>query len=841
MNATVEIQRWLTEQSIAGVGVVQDGCVAYANARFAEIFGYARGEIIGVSVVDLVAETDRDRLLSGIQEQTAVRSADIRTSFRGRRRDGSLVHVEVHGNSTLFQGRSAAIGVVLDIGERRRAEESARDSEEKYRSIFENAIEGIFQTGVDGRFITVNPALSRILGYASPEELLDFAPDRTRWLYLDPARSVAFREAIEAQGRVQAFESQMRRKDGKVIWISENARALRGKAGELIGYEGTLAEITPRKEVEEALRKSEERYALAAQGARDALWDWDVVRDRFYVSTRWKEMIGLDADEVGPRPVDWLTRVHPEDRKRVLRQTREHIEGESEKLDLEYRLLHRDGSYRWMLMRGVAVRDGAGKATRVAGSQSDITVRKFAEEKLRHDAFHDGLTGLVNRALFVDHLGQSLARYQHRGAQFSVLFIDLDRFKVVNDSLGHLAGDELLVGVAGRLLRCARPGDTVARLGGDEFCLLLEDVPGPAEAALVAERIQQELRRPLTLGLSAQAPGHEVFITPSIGIAHARKSYHSPEEIMRDADTAMYRAKARGRGGHAEFDPSMHATAVALLQLESDLRRALDRHELVLHYQPVVSLATGRIAGFEALCHWNHPQRGLLRPMEFVPLAEETGLVVPLGAWALREACLRTRAWQERFPQTSLTVAVNLSARQLAELDLVETISRILEETRLPPGSLRLELTESVLIEQEGRAAQLMLELRALGVSLDLDDFGTGYSSLSYLHDFKIDTLKIDRSFLQRARAQGWEIVRAIVSLARALGLTLIAEGVETNEQLTQLRALSVELAQGYLFSRPLPALELEALLASGRALCAPEPGLAAALPSRRESGERRD
>ena len=808
MNATAEIHHWLTEQSIAGVGVVQDGLVAYANARLAEIFGYARDELLGVSVVDLIDEPDRERVLAGIQAQTQEGGADIRTSFQGRRRDGSLLHVEVHGNNTTFQGRPGAMAVVLDIGERRRAEESARDAAEKYRSIFENAIEGIFQTTVDGRFITVNPALSRILGYASPEELLELAPDRTRWFYLEPERSAAFRTAIDEQGVVQGFESRMRRKDGKVIWISENARVLRDRDGRLVGYEGTLVEISARKEAEEALRLSEERYALAAQGAHDALWDWDVAEDRFFASARWKEMIGLDAGEVGVRPSDWLSRVHPEDRKPVLRQIRDHLDGNTGSLELEFRLQHRDGSYRWMLMRGAAVRDSTGKATRVAGSQSDITSRKLAEEKLRHDAFHDALTGLANRALFIDHLGQALARFKHRGAQFSVLFIDLDRFKVVNDSLGHMAGDELLVAVARRLERCARPGDTVARLGGDEFCVLLEDLPDPGEAARVAERIQAQLRLPVEL--SAQ----EVFVTPSIGIAHARSSYASPVEILRDADTAMYRAKEQGRGGQAEFDPSMHATAVALLQLESGLRRALDRNELVLHYQPVVSLASGRIAGFEALCHWNHPQRGLLRPLEFVPLAEETGLVVPLGAWVLREACLRTQRWQERFPQARLTVAVNLSARQLAQLDLVETIARVLEETRLPPSSLRLEITESVLIENEGRAAQLMGALRALGVSLDLDDFGTGYSSLSYLHDFRIDTLKIDRSFLQRARTQGWEIVRAIVSLARALGLTLIAEGVETADQLAHLRTLEVELGQGYLFSRPLPEGELEALLA---------------------------
>jgi diguanylate cyclase (GGDEF)-like protein/PAS domain S-box-containing protein len=697
--------------------------------------------------------------------------------------------------------------------ERRQLEARVRTADEMYRAIFENAVEGIYQSRVDGGFVRANPAMARLFGFADPGELEALSPADAHQFYVEPDRWRDFRELVAEKGAITGFESQVRRRDGTVIWISENARAMRDEQGALLGFEGTVVEITARKAAEEALRKSEERYALAARGANDALWDWDVPSDRFYVSDRWADMIGFDPKEIGNRPEDWMTRVHPDDRRRLLLQISAHFKDELSQLEIEYRLQHRNGVFRWMLMRGVSVRNAAGEVVRVAGSQTDITARKHAEDQLRHDALHDALTGLPNRVLFMDRLGQALARMRGRKeSDFSVLFIDLDRFKVVNDSLGHLAGDELLVATSQRLLRCVRPEDTVARLGGDEFTILLEDVPDAAEAARVAARIQRELSLPLTLS------GQELVSTPSIGIAHGRPDYASAEEILRDADLAMYGAKSRGRAGHAEFEPAMHKSAVALLQLESELRRAVERGELTLRYQPVVSLANGVIAGFEALVHWNHPQRGLLRPLEFVPLAEETGLVVPIGEWVLREACRQTREWQLKYPSPHLTVGVNLSARQFLNADVVDTVARALAESGLLPRNLRLELTESMLMDNAPKAAQVLAELRSLGVSLDLDDFGTGYSSLAYLHNFRLDTLKIDRSFVARGTEAGgnWEIVTAIVNLARGLRLTLIAEGVENDAQLEELRRLGCEYGQGYLFGRPLHAHDLEALLAGG-------------------------
>jgi diguanylate cyclase (GGDEF)-like protein/PAS domain S-box-containing protein len=458
----------------------------------------------------------------------------------------------------------------------------------------------------------------------------------------------------------------------------------------------------------------------------------------------------------------------------------------------------------------------------ISGAVLDVTARVQGEaaerEKLLHDAFHDALTGLPNRALFLDRLEHRLALEKRRHqSSFSVLVLDIDRFKVINDSLGHVRGDELLVEVARRLQSCLRPADTVARLSGDEFTILLEDVASAADARNVADRLREELRVPFWLG------AHEVFSGASIGIAHGSAAYAHPEDILRDADTALYRAKAQGRGRCVEFDASMHDRAVELLELETSLRRALERQEFHLHYQPVVSLSSGQITGAEALLRWKHPERGLVPPMEFIPLAEETGLIVEIGAWVLRGACRQMKEWQERLGQPQLEIGVNLSSRQFQGPGLVAEVAEVLRATGLAPRSLRLEVTESLLMDKHPNVAQTMTELRAMGVRIDLDDFGTGYSSLSYLHQFPIDTLKIDRSFIHRIGASddAVEIVNTILALASSLDMEVVAEGVETEQQLQQLRKMHCAYAQGYHLSRPIEASQFETLIGTGRSWAA--------------------
>ena len=552
---------------------------------------------------------------------------------------------------------------------------------------------------------------------------------------------------------------------------------------------------------EQRLRESEERYALAVRGANDGIWDWDLRTNRIHLSDRWKAMAGCEPADVGTAPKEWFDRVHPEDYQPLVNAIQAHIEAGTPHFEHEYRLRTSDGLHRWMLVRGLAVRDERGRATRMAGSQTDITVRKAAEARLLHDAFHDALTDLPNRALFLDRLAQSIRRaHRRREFKFAVLFLDLDRFKLVNDSLGHAVGDELLKEVALRLRATLRPGDTVARLGGDEFAILLEDIRAVSNARTAAERIHAGLTRPIT------AAGHEVFTSASIGIAHSLHGYTSPDDVLRDADTAMYRAKSYGRARHELFDAELHSSVLSRLRMETDLRRALERGELRVHYQPIVNLRTNTTVGFEALARWECPKRGMVDPGTFIPIAEDTGLIVPLGEWVLRESCRRMVGWSRRHAVRDITVSVNLSSRQLVEPTLLDRIRTILRETGLPARRLVLEITESLLIENPEEAAEVLRVLRADGVQIYLDDFGTGFSSLSYLHRFRVDRLKIDRSFVQSmgTSTDSQKIVGAILNLARSLDIEVIAEGIETGTQLAQLRTMGCGYGQGYLFSRPL-------------------------------------
>jgi diguanylate cyclase (GGDEF)-like protein/PAS domain S-box-containing protein len=612
--------------------------------------------------------------------------------------------------------------------------------------------------------------------------------------------------AIGEQAAVAAMKA------GAHDWVMKDSLARLAPAVERELREAAVR--TQRRRAEEELRESEERYALSVRAASDGLWDWDLKANQVYFSSRWKSMLGFSESEIGNGPDEWFNRVHPEDLGRVKAGVTAHIEGVTEHFESEHRMLHRNGTYRWMLTRGLVARDAGGKAYRMAGSQSDITDRKVAEQQLIHDAFHDALTGLPNRALLIDRLGQSIARGKRRREYlFAVLFLDIDRFKVINDSLGHMSGDQLLIAMARRLGACVRPGDTVARLGGDEFGIILEDIKHVSDATRVAERVQKELSVPFLLS------GQEVFAPASIGIALSATGYERPEDLLRDADMEMYHAKALGKARHEVFDPSMHAGAVALLQLENDLRRAIERGELRLQYQPIVSLESGGISGFEALLRWAHPERDLLLPAEFIAVAEETGLIIPIGWWVLREACRQAHAWRERSPANAdLFISVNLSAKQFMRSDLSEQIDGILRSTGLDPRRLNLEITESVIMDNVASTSALLSQLKALDVQLQIDDFGTGYSSLSYLSRFRFDKLKIDRSFVSNmgVDAESSEIVQTIIALAGRLGMEVVAEGVEKAEQLSKLRALKCTYGQGYFFSRPVDGEAAAMMAAAG-------------------------
>jgi len=564
------------------------------------------------------------------------------------------------------------------------------------------------------------------------------------------------------------------------------------------------------KQAQEALRESEERYALAARGANDGLWDWNLVTGAVYFSPRWKAMLGFLEDEIDDRLEEWLGRIHDADRERVKEEIAAHQRGLTPHFESEHRLLHKDGGFRWMLSRGLAVQDRTGKPLRMAGSQTDITERKVS----------DPLTALPNRLLFIDRLGRLIKHSKRRKDHlFAVLFLDLDGFKMINDSLGHLVGDQLLVGVAMRLEKCLRSSDTVARLGetftvarlgGDEFTILLDDLKEPADANRAAERLMKALAPAFLLA------GKEVFTSISIGITLSNTAYEQPEDMLRDADTAMYRAKSLGKARYEVFDADMRASVMARLQLETDLRRALERNEFRNFYQPIVSLESGRIVGFEALMRWQHPTRGMIAPEEFIFVAEETGLIREIGWWSLREACQQMSNWRAGSKgYAGLTMSVNLSAKQLLQPHLVEDMDKLLRETALPSEALKLEITESAVMADPAAAVEMLQRIKSLGIRLAIDDFGTGYSSLSYLHRFPLDTLKIDRSFISGngAGEGGIEIARTIMPMAKNLRLDVVAEGVETIEQVTLLKKLQCKYAQGYYFSKPLAPEEIAPLL----------------------------
>ncbi|MBW4456599.1 MAG: EAL domain-containing protein [Nostoc indistinguendum CM1-VF10] len=445
--------------------------------------------------------------------------------------------------------------------------------------------------------------------------------------------------------------------------------------------------------------------------------------------------------------------------------------------------------------------------------KKEINQHNQTQAQLIHDAFHDSLTGLPNRALFVERVERALVlTKRHLDYKFAILFLDVDRFKVVNDSLGHLIGDQLLTALARRLEGCLRAGDTVARLGGDEFTILLDDIKDLNDVTNVANRINATLTGTFNFGR------HEVFTTVSIGITFSTTNYKEPEELIRDADIAMYRAKKLGKARYEIFDSSMYAQAAQLLQLEMDLRRAVERQEFQVYYQPIVSLETYNITGFEALLRWQHPELGFISPEKFIPLAEETGMIVPIGYWVLREASRQMRAWQLRYPTNPpLTISVNICSKQFSHPNLIEEIRQILQDTGLEGSSLKLEITETVLMENSDSATAMILELQQMNIQLHLDDFGIGYSSLSYLHRFSCSALKIDRSFVTKIGANGenLEIVQAIISLAHSLNIDVIAEGLETMEQLRQLQIKKCQHAQGYIFSRPLDSNSVDTLIAS--------------------------
>lgn len=826
------------------------------NKRWAQMIGLSHPQaIVGKTDDDLPGcpndvytyqHQDWQVVSTGVPQQRIV---ETKQCVNGRQVSLDVSKLPIHDTDGNVIG---LLGAIEDITERLRAEEALRHAEAKYRSIFENAVEGIFQTTTDGRYLTANPMLATIYGYDSPDDLLRSLTDIRHQLYVDPARRDEFMRLIQQAGAVWGFESQVYKRDGSIIWISESARTIRDTKGRVIGYEGTVEDITQRKQAEAELRKRESLLQGVAEATNHLLTNPN------YKSAIAQVLATLGAAAEVDRVYIYENHPHPETGEIAMslrfEWTQQQVLPTIDQPYWQNQPYSALGMERWydVLSNGYSISgpirdfpaleqailrrdqirsilavpihideqfwgyigfDDCTRERQWSKSEESILVamaasigaalkRQQAEEIVRYQAFHDLLTGLPNRVLFDSWLLSSLVEARHSNQMLAVLFLDLDRFKTINDTLGHAIGDQLLQGVATRLSCCLREGDTVARWGGDEFTLLLPAINSAADALKVAQRILEALRPAFYL------EGHELHITSSIGIALYPQDGDDGPTLLRNADAALYQAKEYGRNNLQLYTASLTSQASDLLTLQNQLHHALEREEFVVYYQPQVNIYTGSITCMEALVRWQHPELGLVPPEVFIPLAEENGLILSIGEWILRTACAQNKLWQ-RMGLPALRVSVNLSAQQFQQPSLARAIAQTLQETKLEPQFLALEITETTMMQDVGFARRVLVDLHDQGIAISIDDFGTGYSSLGYLKKFPLQMLKIDQSFIQdlATDSQDAAIVAAVLALGKGLNLEVIAEGVETEAQLDKLRSLQCQEMQGYFFSSPLSAV----------------------------------
>lgn len=745
----------------------------------------------------LVFATARSRRRFGPNDLAIAEDLAGRTST-------AIDHAMVYGDAQEAVRQAEQQTVMLSLVSRQ-LEWVSRQNE----SILNAAGEGIYGTDRDGRATFVNRAGAKMLGYGEGELI---GQEMRRAIHLSQAdrTPVAAGDCLVTQTlsdgvEVRSAHCYLWRKDGTSFPAAYVSTPLM-EGDELIGSVVVFSDITERRQAEEALKEQERLYRLVTDNSRDVVSLHGRDGLLLYISPSCESVLGYSQEELlGCDPADWI---HPED----IRHARAAYSSLRSGTPVSYRIRRKSGEYIWFETVSQPIRDADGRIVQIQASSRDITERKAFEEQLARQAYTDPLTGLSNRVALLDRMTHAITRATRRHEQVAVVFLDLDNFKMVNDSLGHEAGDHLLIFVARRLQGCLRAEDTAARLGGDEFTILLEGVHEVQDVVRVVDRISAALQAPFIVD------GHEVFVTFSIGMTLSRSGQQDPRELLREADVAMYYAKHKGKARSAFFDASMNFRLLDRLSLESDLRRAVERGEFRVHYQPMIDLASGSISGVEALVRWEHPERGMIYPDEFIPLAEETGLIVEIGEWVLKEACRQAQGWEAVYQGSApLTISVNLSAGQLLQPDLSETVARTLAETGMSPTSLQLEITESVLMQDVETAIRVLHELKSLGVQLAIDDFGTGYSALSYFKRFPFDVLKIDRTFVKGLGEdkQDSAIVRTVIMLAKTLNLVVVGEGIETSTQLGQLQVLGCDRGQGYHFARPLPGEEVNELLRS--------------------------
>ncbi len=707
---------------------------------------------------------------------------------------------------------AAILAITRDISDRKQAEEALAASEQKLSTLISNLPGYVYRVKNDPHYTPdfISQGVEAITGHHPDEYLVTRTISCGQEIHPDDAQ-IVWDRVQQAVGDRSPYECEYRliTKTGQEKWVWERGQGIYDEGGTLLYLEGFVTDISSQKQAEADLRDSEARYRLLAENTYDLVCLHDPVGSCLYISPSCTPLLGYRYDEM--RGLSLSQFVHPDDRDRFQAEIEAASTG-AKSSPITYRLRHRRGHYLWFetLTRSILSEDANPRVVQLQTTSRDVTERVLAQHQLQHDALHDALTGLPNRHQLMHRLALALSHARADDQfKFGVLFLDLDRFKVINDSLGHLAGDQMLIEIAAKIQNTLGASDLAARLGGDEFVVLLNRA-GRDQVVAAAERIFAALANPFTVA------GREVHTTVSIGIVLGHQGYHQPEHLLRNADIAMYQAKAKGKARYEIFNAKMHTEALARLHLENDLRRAIDQGDMVLHYQPIVTLTTGTVVGFEALTRWVHPSRGIVSPGEFIPLAEEIGLISQLDYWALATACQQLATWQHRFPALGpLTMSVNLSAQDLRRSDLLTTLDEILASTHLPAHCLTLEITESMLIDDIEATIELLDQIQARQVHISIDDFGTGYSSLSYLHRLPVNYLKVDRSFIHQTQTgqPSQPIVSTIMALGTQLGLETIAEGVETAPQRDELCRLGYRLGQGYLFSHPLAIDQVESLL----------------------------
>ena len=782
------------------------GMFTEVNDAACELLGYTRAELLRLACDRVFNAVDLRKLKS---KSPGKHSPTMRIELQGKSGKALLCNVQASsldqgdGHALLLKCQVTAGGKPLSI--------TPSEPEHKYRTFFENASEGIYQSTPDGSIVNANPALARILGYDSPEEVLASRLNIASRIYVRAEQRIELLRRLEEHGQYINQEFQVFRRDGTTIWVCDSSRAVKDERGRTLYYQGSLQDITGRKRAEEALLRSEEKYRLLVDMSQDGVF-LSQAGKFVYVNRAFALMLGYDSEEM--LGMSLSTVIAEADANLTEQIASDAVDPHA--MDRHEMHLRAKSDKRRVTTSVTVSRISWRGRPAIMGTARDVTERKKAEQDLVHSAYHDALTGLPNRGFFMDRLRQALGTGSTSDSgKFALLFLDLDRFKLINDSLGHSFGDRLLVAITKRLRTCLRPADLMARYGGDEFTILLEHLQNLDEATAVADRIHEELARAFNVG------GRDVFSTASIGIVSNAPHYRHPDELLRDADTAMYRAKAAGKAGYVVFDEAMHQHVKANLKLETELRHALQRNEFRVYFQPVMDLASGRLTGFEALVRWAHPERGLVAPEQFLTVAEETGLIIPLGWWVMETACAQLSQWRKRHKHLDdhVTVSVNIANRQFAHWVLPQRVARVLDMTGIPAKNLCLEITETVFMDNPELAAETIGRLRTIGVNLQMDDFGTGYSSLSALRTFKLDTLKIDRSFIAGIEKNRSDraIVRTITVLAADLGMDVVAEGIETARQLELLRALGCRRGQGYYFSKPFAVTEADRYLSALR------------------------